>query len=127
LNCISAFLQSQFDISGIVKDKKGNAVIVGDVVLKMDNGDDEIVKFSYINEGKFIIESVDEGKYLIQISALGFQDFKERFILNKNRVFSVILNDDTTALDEIVVTHKRKIFEREGGKLSPMYKIPLLS
>lgn len=87
-------VQQNETCSGIVKDSKGEIIIGASVVVKgTTNGTITDI------EGNFSLPNVNKGD-IIQISFVGFQT-KE--ITWNGTDLTVVLNDDTQALDEVVV------------------------
>ncbi|MDB2555971.1 TonB-dependent receptor, partial [Flavobacteriaceae bacterium] len=115
------------NVSGTIKDEKGNTVGIGDVLLIDKDDNSKILKYTYINEGQFIIENVDQGQYVLHIAALGFQVVNENITLDKNLEFSYVLLEEITSLDEVVVNSKKKIFETNKGRIIANVQNTLLS
>ncbi len=71
--------------------------------------------------GHFQFEALQEGKYLIKISYLGFKEFLGDTIhINaeqKEYVQNVILEESSEMLQEVVITDKNQILETDKGKL----------
>lgn len=127
LNSLLLVGQNQFNISGTVEDEKAAKIEIGDVLLIDKNDESKIIKYTYINEGQFNIESVNQGQYILRISSLGLQVINEVITLDKNLELSYILREDTTTLEEVVITSKKKIFEASNGKITANVQNTLLS
>lgn len=95
----------QHIVRGIVKDAKTQPV-VGATVILQSLQDTLDYKGNVTDEnGQFIIEKIESGKYNLNISFIGHVDYYQELILNKSvDVGEIILAENTTQLDEVVVT-----------------------
>lgn len=99
LICFSfvAIAQNTFSISGSVKDKAGiipgaSIFVSGYKVSTMTN-----------DEGNFILPKLEPGSYDILVQMIGYEPFKKNIILEKSVNINVLLTENTTLLNEVVV------------------------
>ncbi|MFW6371937.1 MAG: carboxypeptidase-like regulatory domain-containing protein, partial [Bacteroidota bacterium] len=92
-------------LSGFVSGENGKPVPGAHVVLKHHN----LIKVTD-NKGYFEFLNLSEGNYHITISAIGFDDFNKKILLetNKKRELVVALEPGTEKLDEIVISGSSK-------------------
>lgn len=64
--------------------------------------------------GNFIISNLPAGKYLIQITAVGYENFKQQIILseNENKVINIDLLSKENALQDVVISGTMKPVSR---------------
>ena len=105
---------SQIEITGKIKDIKGEAVSFANIVLK--DSIDTVKKYAIADEnGSFIIQ-VDKGTYKLEVSILGFKNWnKEVNFQNNQNLEDTILETSIEELDEVVV--KNKLIERKPDRL----------
>ncbi|MGW9685417.1 TonB-dependent receptor domain-containing protein [Flagellimonas sp. 2504JD1-5] len=122
----SAYTQDLFKVEGQVFDENGTSVPIGDVLL-FKKGTNVMEKYATVLGGKFILEEVQEGGYVLQVSALGFEPYQESFILEANRIFSIRLKEETTKLEEVEVVAAKNPITYEGGNLKVDVQNPYFS
>lgn len=91
-------LSQQYTVSGYVRDAAdGESLIGANVFLS------EINKGTITNEYGFYSISVESGNYTLVSSYLGFQDFTQPIMLDKNLKIDIELSEESELLDEVVV------------------------
>lgn len=65
-------------------------------------------------EGKFILESKG-GTDKIQVSYLGYKTLIKPIIINQSQVITLKLCDESTQLDEVVITSDKKKYKKKGN------------
>jgi outer membrane receptor for ferrienterochelin and colicins len=57
-------------------------------------------------DGEYLIKNIPVGKYTIQVSAVGYKNYKQSIIIEENEVFTLNVTTEKTAssLDEVVIT-----------------------
>lgn len=93
----------KFTISGYVKDKEtGEGMIAATVLVK------ELKQGTTTNEYGFYSLSLEQGRYTIEWSFIGFQTVSEVIDLNKNFTRTIELGFGENLLGEVVVTGERE-------------------
>lgn len=96
---------AQHAVWGVVKDLNGNPVAGAAVTVRLQ-ADSTYCKGSATDgNGKFAIEGLIAGEYRIEVSFLGYTDFCQTLILDKNCDIGVVyLQEKALALEEVSVT-----------------------
>ena len=69
------------------------------------------------DKGVFKLEHVPSGEYLLQITAIGYENYKRVLEVNEDINLGIIkMNQGATRLDEVVITEKKPLFANEGEK-----------
>lgn len=99
LSCfyITAIAQNTFSISGTVKDNVG--LLPGASIYVSGYKISTVTK----DDGTFNLPKLAPGSYDILVQMIGYLPFKKNIILEKSVSISVILSENTTLLNEIVV------------------------
>ncbi|MGJ5643022.1 TonB-dependent receptor [Formosa sp. S-31] len=97
----SVLLQAQenFTISGTIKDFANGESVFGASVFLENSSIGGIT-----NAYGFYSLSAPKGNYTLVVSYLGYITIKKEIELNENKSFSFELQEDTTTLDEVVIT-----------------------
>lgn len=98
--------QGSFNLSGTVVDTLDKPLPTTTVVL-LNSSDSTMVKFSLTNaEGKFAMTRIPSGKYILQLSYLGYQNFSLNVeIGDKNKDIGIIkLAEDEVLLNDVTIT-----------------------
>lgn len=90
----------------LIEDKTGVPLPYASVILKSDNG--EIIEGVITEEsGKFLIENIPMGDYMLEISYLGFETYSNRTsfkdVSNEINLGSIRLKEDETQLNEVLI------------------------
>ena len=96
---------SQHTVKGIIKDKETHPVIGASVIIR--SLQDTLNHKDCITDenGQFIIEKIESGKYGIEISFIGYTDYRQEFELDQSLDFGeIVLAENTMLLDEVIVT-----------------------
>lgn len=101
LTSFLGFSQEKFTISGTLKDKANGETLVGATVIV--NGMNLGVS---TNEYGFYSLTLLEGNYTLQISYLGYVAIEKKIDLTKNVQLNFELQEDTSELEEVVITTK---------------------
>lgn len=116
---------SQHTIKGIVKDKEAHPVIGASVII-CSLQDTLNHKGCITSEnGQFIIEKIEPGKYSIEISFIGYTDYRQEFELDQSLDFGeIVLAENTMLLDEVVVTASmvKRFADKKEYKLTNIEK-----
>lgn len=93
-----------FTVSGYLKDKKNGEVLIGANVYV--NGNNALGATT--NLYGFYSLSLPKGNYEIVYSYIGYNAKMQEVVLDKDTRLNIELSDDSKALDEVVITDKRK-------------------
>ncbi len=107
---LGAFAQKN-EIQGIVTDANGEALELVNAILSLES-DSSFVGFAITNpKGKFLIADIDTGKYILNLSFLGYADINEtihfRESEEKRDLGSVILQESQSVLEEVDIAARR--------------------
>jgi hypothetical protein len=94
----TAFAQTQ--ISGKVRDQKGNALPFASVYL-----DKTISGTITDSAGRYAFTTTEKGKQILVTSIIGYQSSRDSLFINsKTVVHNIILKENTVAVQEVVIT-----------------------
>ena len=104
---------SQANIFGQISDRQQRLPSVTVMLLSIDSAVGKGVVTDSV--GKFVIESIFPGHYIISASMVGYAKFVSPIeVTNRNIALpSITLEDEPTALHEVVVKGERQRFEQE--------------
>jgi len=107
---LTAFSFSQ-QVTGLVKDEKGNGLASATAVLKKSK-DSSSVKFAVSNqEGHYTFSNIEKGSYFVSVSFIGYNEQSSAsFELNGSGTVSVPavqLSKGSGNLKEVVVTTRK--------------------
>ncbi|WP_298540116.1 TonB-dependent receptor [uncultured Aquimarina sp.] len=108
---------AQLELTGTVTDSS-SPVAFANVFLT--NQDGQIVTNSggITDENGFFSIKTEKGTYKITVSFIGFKDWeKELLIENNYDLGSIILEEDTENLEEVVITSQKKLIEQKTDRL----------
>ncbi|MEI9945989.1 MAG: TonB-dependent receptor [Chitinophagaceae bacterium] len=94
--------QHTITISGTVVDDKTNAVADASVYILNTNSGTFTDK-----QGRFELKNIPEGKYIIQVSAVGFAVINEEIDKNNTNI-AVTLSQSSIHLDEVIVSAQKR-------------------
>jgi len=112
LSGLSAFCQTG-TIKGIITDAAG-PVPAATIVINPLN-----TSFVADSDGKYVIEGLPYGNYEITISATGLKTLSKKVIVNNPEpvIVNITLQDDTQALEEVVITGTMKEVSRSNSPI----------
>ena len=116
---LTAFSFSQ-QVTGLVKDEKGNGLASATAVLKKSK-DSSSVKFAISNqEGHYTFSNIEKGSYFVSVSFIGYNEQSSAsFELNGSGTVSVPalqLSKGSGNLKEVVVTTRKPAIEVRADK-----------
>ncbi len=111
----SSFAQKSFSLQGNVQDSQGEALVFGDVLLYTP--DSVLLKYQYIDAGKFAFDPIQSGTYLLKISCLGYLEATQEISLTKDLNLDITLQTSTNDLEEVTVKATRNTLVNENGNL----------
>lgn len=103
---------AQHKLSGSILDSEKNIVPFADVILLKQ--DSLSYKNIQSNEwGKFEINGIEKGNYILKISSIGFLDyFKNMSIVSNQELPSIVLETSSKMLESVEIISKRPIVKR---------------
>ena len=93
--------QAQFTVSGIVKDAETNERLQGASVLISS------MAMPTNAEGGFTFNAVRPGKYLLQVTFIGFEKYEQQLVVDKDVKLEISLAPDLYMADEVIVSATR--------------------
>lgn len=110
-----AFAQSDYTVSGFIKEEESGENLIGaNVYIK------ELLQGTTTNQYGFFSITVPEGQYHLVISYLGFTDIEEEIDLTKNIRYNKSLSSSAITTQEVVIEGERSdknIESTQMGKL----------
>ena len=108
LLCVSMFTHAQNRVTGIVKDAKDSSPVPYTTIALL-RSDSTVVKGVITGEdGKFAIENVESGDYLLQVSFVGYEKIYRMInVPAQNDLGEIKLVEDSKLLGEVTVTALR--------------------
>ena len=109
----SMYIHAQHPVTGFVKDAAdGSAVSYATVALLLP--DSSLVTGVITNdEGRFTIENVVAGNYLLQLSFIGYdKEFRTVNVPAQSDVGEILLSESANRLEEVVITGRGALVEQ---------------
>lgn len=104
-------LYSQTSVTGVVRDKDSNPISFSNVFIKL-KGSNSIKAFTRtLKDGSYVLDIEEPGSYEISFTAILYKAtlFQISIETGKKYVQDVILQDETTFLDEVVIKTEKPI------------------
>ncbi|MEQ9413944.1 MAG: TonB-dependent receptor [Cyclobacteriaceae bacterium] len=97
--CCAAYLSgwAQFTISGTVNDASGP---LAGATVQSDHGNYFAISDG---QGRFRMENVKAGEYVLLFRFLGFEEKQEQLTINESKTLTITLDEDTRLTDEVTV------------------------
>ena len=111
------FAQEKYTISGTVTDASSGEELLGASIWVSELGTGGIT-----NEYGFYSITIPEGTYTLNISYVGYATLIKELVLDKSVILNQELEPESTSLEEVVVTSKRK----DGNIKSPQMSVTSL-
>lgn len=109
------FGKAQIQLKGIVKDKTAS-IFWANIILTSQEG--KIIGGTLTKEDGTFELKVKTGFYKVKISFLGFTDWEKNILIEKDTdLGTVLLNEKTGELKEVVVTAKKKLIVYKTDRL----------
>jgi hypothetical protein len=94
---------AKFTVSGYVKDAQTGEFLIGaNVYLK------EILKGATTNVYGFYSITVEPGEYTLIVSYIGYKEFSQKIILDKDLRISATMESDAVTTEEVEITGERE-------------------
>ncbi len=94
--CFLSFSQQSYTLSGKVKSGNKGESLIGASVRAGAAGTSS-------NEYGFYSLTLPQGKYVLEVSSVGLQSKTIEFLLNKDTVLNILLDEEAAALEEVTV------------------------
>lgn len=107
--------QSEYSLSGTILDQNNTMVEAGDVILYDENSN--LVKYTFIKNGKFVFEKLKANKYTLSIVVLGYLEKSEVILLDSDKNITIELKENTVILDEVTVKTIKNNITMVNGNL----------
>ena len=99
----ASFGQSNYTISGYMKDKKNGEVLIGATVLVK-----ELTTGVTTNQYGFYSLTLPKGKYSLAFTYIGYSKVEQVVDLSSNMKLNVELADESVEIESVVVTSKKR-------------------
>ena len=111
-------LIAQYTVSGTLADSLTNERLMFVNVGLLRTADTVFVSGAASDDkGVFKIEHVPDGEYILQITAIGYENYKRVLDVNADINLGIIkMQQGAMRLDEVVITEKKPLFANEGEK-----------
>ncbi len=111
-------LKAQNTITGVLADSLNNERLMFVNVGLFRTADTALISGAASDEkGVFRLEHVPNGEYLLQITAIGYENYKRILDVTENLDLGIIkMSQGAMRLDEVVITEKKPLFANEGEK-----------
>lgn len=105
-------LSAQYQLTGVIKDAQDSPVEFANVLL-LNPTDSTLFRGAITNsDGSFEFEQVPIGKYLLQVTFLGYQDYLEPLMLQEHKnLGNIKLKLNAQNLDEVTVKARKPLYE----------------
>jgi len=115
---IHCFAQTAHNISGLVSETNGNGLPFANVLL-LKSSDSALVKgIVTLENGKYTLENVKQGNYLIMSSIMGYQStYSKPFYLNTGYKVETLVLIEGEALNEVEVVAKKPLYEQKIDRM----------
>lgn len=127
LCCIfcSVSVWGQHTLKGVVKDTKALPITGATVIVRSSTDTLDYTGCISDENGQFIINDIESGKYKLIVSFVGYMDYRQELALDKSiDVGEIVLKEDATQLDEVVVTASmvKRFADKKEYKLTNIEK-----
>ncbi len=110
------FAQETYSLSGKVFDQNGDLIEVGDVLLQ-DKAKQNIIAYTYVSKGRFNLNQIPRGNYLLSISCLGYTKEIIEIKLIENKIVSIQLAKSLINLDQVTINSSKNTFSFKDGNI----------
>ena len=108
-----------FTVVGFLRDADNGEYLPYVNVAVLDSVDQDFVKGGISNmDGRFEINEVPQGAFLLRVSAIGYENFILPFnVTNNTDLGTLRIKQGVTSLNEVTVTAEKPIYAMDGEKL----------
>jgi len=108
---------AQYSVSGTVKDSKDNSPIPYATIALLHMDSSVVTGAITGNDGKFVMENVEKGDYLIEASFLGYnKEYRHVNIPAQNESNEILLTENVKQLGEVVIKGKRPFIVQQPDR-----------
>lgn len=104
-------------LSGNIIDQDGQPMLFGNVILK-DPSNHQVVKITYIEDGKFVFDPMPQKNYILEISCLGYEKVEQAIQLKENIKLNFSVKESSTLIEEVQVIAERDAIINKNGNLT---------
>ncbi|PTM11898.1 MAG: glucosamine-6-phosphate deaminase [Bacteroidetes bacterium] len=116
--CSISVWSQTFSISGSVKDTKNEPVAFANILVLLSQDSIAVTGASSDENGKFIIDNIEIGNYILKTSFIGFKDdFKTINIDSNINDVVILLEESIEALNEVQLVFQKPTLRREADRL----------
>lgn len=107
-----------YSVSGLVEDIVNEPVAFANILVLQAQDSIVITGTSSDENGKFIIDNIEKGSYILKTSFIGFKDnFKKVELNSDNKNVILILEESIEALNEVQLVFQKPTLKREADRL----------
>lgn len=111
-------LFAQHQLSGFVKDKANDSPVPFATAALMRADSSMITGVMVADDGRFTIENVAPGNYLLQVSFIGYEKaYRSLNVPGESDLGEIFVSESSNLLNEIVVTSKRTLVEQRLDRI----------
>ena len=108
----------EFSVSGQINDDQNKAISFVNVLVLTQQDSNIVYGTSTDDNGRFNIESLKKGNYIVKFSFIGYKEVIKTIELNSNLVLEAItLEEDIESLNEVSIIAKRPTLKKEADRL----------
>ncbi|WP_179337464.1 outer membrane beta-barrel protein [Winogradskyella ludwigii] len=107
------------NVKGTITDEANEPLPFANIIIYQDGVSDPLTGLVSDNAGYYEFKNLEQGKYSLEVSSLGFQTEKtEVFTLSTaDKIFNFTLKEEAQTLGEVVIKSKRPVFKQTAEKL----------
>jgi len=111
---------AQYSLQGSITNPIGEPIPYANIILIKKEHSKFIKGGISNNQGKFLLDNIQKGEYLLQINSLGYKEIeKQLIIVDKDIDFAAIqLEEASYGLDEVVIKTQKPILEQKNDRLT---------
>ena len=116
-------LSAQTDIKGKIADGRTTPGIPSATISLVSSLDSTLVKRQATDTaGIFLINAIPDGRYILEVSALGYQSLRKEIAIDSLQaglldLGILVLEADPKLLGEVTVSSERPVLQRQGDKM----------
>ncbi|MBN4070633.1 carboxypeptidase-like regulatory domain-containing protein, partial [Olleya sp. AH-315-F22] len=108
----------QFSITGKIYDQARQPIAYANIVLLKTQDSTIVTGTTSDNFGKFIINEITAGNYILKVSFIGFENFSQQVLVENDIVLeTIVLKESAESLSEVEITYIKPTFKREADRL----------
>ncbi|MCH7523543.1 MAG: carboxypeptidase-like regulatory domain-containing protein, partial [Bacteroidetes bacterium] len=113
-----AVFGQQYSISGEIIDETSQPIAYANIIIL--KAQDSTIVTGIISDdfGKFIINEINSGNYIIKVSFIGFEEITQTISLENNiELKTFVLKESAESLSEVQLVYKKPTFKKEADRL----------